>query len=163
VASTGEANTEAERMLSQARAQADQLLRDAKAKIDGLVTEATTRAETLHSNARARAETLERESRDKATSLERQTARQHSETIAAPSQEKNTLENKIDQLHALEREYRTHLKTYLTTQLHQLDEEKPQYPADQASQPSGQAHTPKQARDNNHSDNIRNATTNTTR
>jgi DivIVA domain-containing protein len=117
---TGEANTEAERMLSQARAQADQLLRDAKAKIDGLVTEARTRAETLHSDARARAETLERESRDKATSLQREAARQHSETIAALSQEKNTLENKIDQLRTQEREYRTHLKTYLTTQLHQL-------------------------------------------
>jgi DivIVA domain-containing protein len=145
---TGEANTEAERMLSQARAQADQLLCDAKAKIDDLITEARTRAETLISNARTRAETQERESRDRVTSLQRQTARQHSEAIVALSQEKNTLEDKIDQLRTQEREYRTHLETYLT-QLHQLHEDKPlhqqpqyQYPTDQASQHSNQAHTP---------------------
>ncbi|MDT7713589.1 MAG: hypothetical protein QOG46_2434 [Pseudonocardiales bacterium] len=146
---TSEANTEAERMLSQARAQADQLLADAKAKIDDLVIEARTRAETLHSDAHASAETLERESRDKVTSLEREAARQHSEALAALSQEKNTLEDKIDQLRTQEREYCTHLKTYLTTQFHQLDEDKLlhqqaqyQYPTDQASHQLDQAHTP---------------------
>jgi DivIVA domain-containing protein len=120
---TGEANTEAERMLSQARAQAGQLLCDTKAKIDDLIAEARARAETLLSDARARDETRERESRDEVTSLEREAARQHSEALAALSQKKNTLEDKIDQLRTQEREYRTHLKTYLTTQLHQLDED----------------------------------------
>jgi DivIVA domain-containing protein len=118
---TSKANTDADTMLSQARAQADQLLAAAKAKAESLVQEAKTRAETLLTDARTTAETLERQSLEKTASLEREAARRHSETIAALNQEKNTLENKIDRLRALEREYRIRLKAYLTAQLHELD------------------------------------------
>ena len=37
------------------------------------------------------------------------------------SQEKNTLEKKIDELRTFERDYRTLLKTYLDSQLQKLD------------------------------------------
>jgi hypothetical protein len=43
--------------------------------------------------------------------------------VAGLNHEKDTLENKIDRLRAVEREYRIHLKTYLTAQLHELDED----------------------------------------
>jgi DivIVA domain-containing protein len=118
---TSKAKTDADTMLSQARAQADQLLAAAKAKAESLVQEAKTRAETLLTDARTTAETLERQAREKTASLEREAAHQHSQTIAALNQEKNTLENKIDRLRALEREYRIRLKAYLTAQLHELD------------------------------------------
>jgi DivIVA domain-containing protein len=133
---TTKANTDADATLSQARTQADQLLAAAKAKADGLVQEAKTRAETLLTDARTTAETLERQSRQKTASLEREAAHQHSQTIAALNQEKNTLENKIDRLRALEREYRIHLKAYLTAQLHELDEDETDPPS--ASQPNRQ-------------------------
>jgi DivIVA domain-containing protein len=118
---TSEAKTDADTMLSQARAQADQLLAAAKAKAERMVQEAKTRAETLLTDARTTAETLKRQAREKTASLEREAAHQHSQTIAALNQEKNTLENKIDRLSALEREYRIRLKAYLTAQLHELD------------------------------------------
>jgi DivIVA domain-containing protein len=118
---TGEAKAEADGMLSEARAKSEQLLSEAGAKADGLVTEARTQAETLLNDARARAETVERQSRDKAASLERDAARKHTEIITALSEEKSILEKKIDELRTFERDYRSRLKTYLDSQLRELD------------------------------------------
>jgi DivIVA domain-containing protein len=118
---TGEAKAEADGMLSEARTNSEQLLSEAKAKADGMVNDARTRAATMLNDARTRAETLDRQSREKAASLERDMARKHTEIIAALSQEKNTLEKKIDELRTFERGYRTRLKTYLDSQLRELD------------------------------------------
>jgi DivIVA domain-containing protein len=117
---TGEAKAEADEMLSQARTTSEQLLADAMAKADGMVNEARTRAETLLNDARSRSETRDRQSREKAASLERDATRQHTEIIAALSQEKRILEKKIHELRVFEREYRTRLKTYLDSQLRGL-------------------------------------------
>jgi len=126
---TGEAKAEADGMVSQARANSGQLLSEAKAKADGMVNDARTRAETILNDARTRAETLDRQSREKAASLERDAARKHTEIIAALSQERNTLEKKIDELRTFERGYRTRLKTYLESQLRELDGRRSTAPA----------------------------------
>ncbi len=126
---TGEAKTDADEMLSQARATSEQLLSEAKAKAENMVTEARTRAETLLNDARSRAETRDRESREKAAVLERDAARKHTEILGALSQEKNTLEKKIDELRTFERDYRTRLKNSLQSQLHELDGRGPTAPA----------------------------------
>jgi DivIVA domain-containing protein len=118
---TGEAKAEADGMLNHARTKSEQLLSEARAKAEGMVTEARTRSETMLNEARTKAETLERQSRDKAASLERDAARKHTEIIAALSQEKGILEKKIDELRTFERGYRTRLKTYLDSQLRELD------------------------------------------
>lgn len=118
---TGEAKAEADGMLSEARSRSEQLLSEARMKADDLVNEARTRAEIMLTDARTRAETVERQSREKAASLERDAARRHTEIISAFSQEKSALEKKIDELRALEREYRTRLKTYLAAQLRELN------------------------------------------
>ena len=118
---TGEAKADADKMLSEARTRSEQLLCEARVKADGLVNEARTRAEVMLTDARSRAETVERQSREKAASLERDAARRHTEIISALSQEKSALEKKIDDLRAVEREYRTRLKTYLAAQLRELD------------------------------------------
>jgi DivIVA domain-containing protein len=118
---TGEAKAEADATLSQARTKSEQLLSEARAKADGMVTEARTRAKTMLNDARSRAETRDRQSRDKAASLERDAARKHTEILGSINQEKNTLEEKIDELRTFERDYRTHLKTYLASQLRELD------------------------------------------
>jgi cell division septum initiation protein DivIVA len=120
---TSQAKADADALLSRARTQAEELLAAAKAKAEGLVQEATTRAETLLTDAHTTAETLGRQSREKTTSREREAAHQHSQTVAGLNHEKDTLENKIDRLRALEREYRIRLKAYLTAQLHELDED----------------------------------------
>ena len=122
---TSDAKTEADTMLSQAHATSQQLLSEAKAKAENMVTQAKSRAETLLNDARSRAETRDRESREKAAALERDAARKHTEILGALSQEKNTLEKKIDELRTFERDYRTRLKTYLDSQLQKLDERGP--------------------------------------
>jgi vacuolar-type H+-ATPase subunit H len=127
---TGEAKAEADGMLGEARTKSEQLLSDARAKADGMVNEARTRAETMLSDARTRAETLERQSREKASSLERDAARKHTEILGSINQEKATLEKKIDELRTFEREYRTRLKTYLESQLRELDGRGSAAPAD---------------------------------
>lgn len=118
---TGEAKAEADGMLGEARTKSEQLLSEARAKADSMVNEARTRAETMLNDARTRAETLERQSREKAASLERDAQRKHTEILGAINQEKSALEKKIDELRTFEREYRTRLKTYLESQLRELD------------------------------------------
>ncbi len=118
---TGEAKAEADGMLGEARTKSEQLLSEARAKADSMVNEARTRAETMLNDARTRAETLERQSREKAASLERDAQRKHTEILSAINQEKSALEKKIDELRTFEREYRTRLKTYLESQLRELD------------------------------------------
>jgi DivIVA domain-containing protein len=134
---TGEAKAEADGMLGEARTKSEQLLSDARAKADGMVNEARTRAETMLSDARTRAETLDRQSREKASSLERDAARKHTEILGSINQEKTTLEKKIDELRTFEREYRTRLKTYLESQLRELDGRGSAAPADTARSQQG--------------------------
>ncbi|MGH3989927.1 MAG: DivIVA-like cell division protein Wag31, partial [Pseudonocardiaceae bacterium] len=127
---TGEAKAEADGMVSKARAKSEQLLTEARSKADGMVNEARTRADTMLTDARTTAETLDRQSREKAVSLERDAARKHAEILGAISQEKNTLERKIDELRTFEREYRTRLTAYLDSQLRALDGPGSAAPAD---------------------------------
>jgi DivIVA domain-containing protein len=118
---TAEAKSEADGMLADARTKSEQLLSEARTKSDSMVNEARTRAETMLNDARTRAETLERQARDKASTLERDAQRKHNETITLIEQQKGGLEKKIDELRTFEREYRTRLKTYLESQLRDLE------------------------------------------
>jgi DivIVA domain-containing protein len=127
---TGEAKAEADGMLGDARVRAEELLCGARAKADGMVTEARTRAETMLNDARTKAVTVDRQSQDKAASLERDAARKHAEIIGSLSQEKSSLEKKLDELRTFEREYRTRLTTYLDSQLRELNGRGSAAPAD---------------------------------
>jgi DivIVA domain-containing protein len=118
---TAEAKSEADAMLSDARNKSEQLLSDARAKSDGLVNDARSRAETMLNDARTRAETLERQSRDKAAQLVGDAERKQTEIIGSITRDKSVLEKKIDELRTFEREYRTRLKTYLESQLRDLE------------------------------------------
>jgi hypothetical protein len=83
------------------------------------------------------------------------TVRKHSETIAALSQQKSTREKKIHELHALEREYCTCLKTCLTAQLGELERKQivctngPVYAPGEALPLLGQARMPEPGLGNN--------------
>lgn len=118
---TAEAKNEADTMLSDARTKSEQLLSDARTKADGLVNDARSRAETMLNDARTRAETLERQSRDKAAGLVSDAERKQNEIMGAIQRDKSVLEKKIDELRTFEREYRTRLKTYLESQLRDLE------------------------------------------
>jgi DivIVA domain-containing protein len=118
---TAEAKSEADSMLGDARTKSEQLLSEARTKSDGLVNDARSRAETMLNDARTRAETLERQSRDKAASLVGDAERKQNEIIGSITREKTVLEKKIDELRTFEREYRTRLKTYLESQLRDLE------------------------------------------
>ncbi len=135
---TSEAKNEADGMLSDARTKSEQLLSEARAKSDGMVNDARSRAETMLNDARTRAETLERQSRDKAASLVGDAERKQAETIGIIQREKSVLEKKIDELRTFEREYRTRLKTYLESQLMDLEGRGSAAPADGSrSNPNG--------------------------
>jgi DivIVA domain-containing protein len=127
---TVDAKAEADGMLGKARTRSEQLLCDARVKADGMVNEARTRAETLLNDARIRAETLDRQSREKAASLELDAARKHTEILAGLSLEKDILEKKIGELRTFERDYRARLKTYLDSQLQDLDRRGSAVPVD---------------------------------
>ena len=127
---TGGAKVEADGMLGQARTKSEQLLSQARVKAEGMVNDARVRSETMLNDARTKAETLQRQSRDKVASLERDAAAKHTEVIAGLRQEEGILENKIDELRAFEGGYRTRLKTYLDSQLRELDGRGVEVPAD---------------------------------
>src|ERR1700754_982049 len=127
---TAEAKSEADAMLSDARTKSEQLLSDARTKSDGLVNDARARAETMLNDARTRAETLERQSRDKAATLIADSERKQAEIIGTITRDKSVLEKKIDELRTFEREYRTRLKTYLESQLRDLEGRGSAAPAD---------------------------------
>ncbi|WP_433781724.1 DivIVA-like cell division protein Wag31 [Actinomycetospora sp. CA-101289] len=134
---TAEAKSEADGMLTDARTKSEQLLSEARTKSDSMVNEARTRAETMLNDARTRAETLERQARDKASTLERDAQRKHNETISLIEQQKGGLEKKIDELRTFEREYRTRLKTYLESQLRDLEGRGSAAPSDNGRNGSG--------------------------
>jgi DivIVA domain-containing protein len=134
---TAEAKTEADTMLADARMKSEQLLSEARTKSDGLVNDARARAETMLNDARTRAETLERQSRDKAASLVGDAERRQNEVIGSITREKSLLEKKIDELRTFEREYRTRLKTYLESQLRDLEGRASAAPPDGRGSPNG--------------------------
>jgi DivIVA domain-containing protein len=129
---TAEAKNEADSMLADARSKSEQLLSEARTKSDGLVNDARARAETMLNDARTRAETLERQSRDKASSLVSEAERKQTEIIGTITRDKSVLEKKIDELRTFEREYRTRLKTYLESQLRDLEGRGSAAPSDAA-------------------------------
>jgi DivIVA domain-containing protein len=134
---TAEAKNEADSMLADARNKSEQLLSDARAKSDGLVGDARSRAETMLNDARTRAETLERQSRDKAAQLVGDAERKQTEIIGSITRDKSVLEKKIDELRTFEREYRTRLKTYLESQLRDLEGRATAAPADSRAAANG--------------------------
>ncbi len=61
------------------------------------------------------------EAKEQADRLVREAETKKSQTLGALEQERSLLERKIDELRGFEREYRTRLKSYLETQLKDLE------------------------------------------
>ena len=111
----------AEKYVSDAKAEADRMVGDARSTADRMIGEARSKADAMVGEARTQAAQVEREARGKATSLVQDAERKHNEIIGGLEQRKATLDKRIEELRTFEREYRTRLKSYLESQLRDLD------------------------------------------
>src|ERR687889_152715 len=117
--------------------QAAKVLGLAQEMADRLTAEAKNEADAMLNDARTRSETLERQSRDKAAQLVGDAERKQTEIIGSITRDKSVLEKKIDELRTFEREYRTRLKTYLESQLRDLEGRGSAAPSDNGRNGSG--------------------------
>ena len=118
--------TQAARLLGLAQETADRLTNEAKAESDKLLADARNQSDALVSDATTRAEAAERDSRIKAEALDAQAKARYDETIGKLADEKVGLEKKIEDLRKYEREYRGRLKSWISDQLSQLDDNRSQ-------------------------------------
>jgi DivIVA domain-containing protein len=111
----------ADQHLAQAKAESERLLTEAKAAADMTLTEAQQKSTRHVTEAEARAKQLDTESAGRAAQAV-QDAEQRAATITAQfEQRKAALERRVEELRTFEREYRTRLKSYLESQLRDLD------------------------------------------
>jgi DivIVA domain-containing protein len=111
----------AEKYVADAKTEADRMIGEARSASDRMVGEARTKADSMMSDARNRSEAVEREARAKANALAQDAERKHQEIIGGLEQRKASLDKRIEELRTFEREYRTRLKSYLESQLRDLD------------------------------------------
>ncbi len=119
---TSEAEAEAATTRATAKAESEKLVGDAQAEAHRLVTEAQGKSDTMVDEATAKAEALERDSRIRADAMDREAQGKYSQVMGQLTEQRTTLEKKIDDLRVYEREYRSRLKSWITDQLGQLDE-----------------------------------------
>ena len=104
---TAEAAEEAENVRSSARAESETLLSNARSESDRLLSEAKNTSESQLAEAQAAAEAAERDARIKAEAMDREAQRKYTETMTQLTEQRTTLEKKIDDLRTYEREYRS--------------------------------------------------------
>ncbi|MET3807035.1 DivIVA domain-containing protein [Nakamurella sp. UYEF19] len=119
---TGDAAAEAEATRAAAKAESEKLVGDAQTEANRLVFEAQNKSDTMVNEATANAEALERDSRIRADAMDREAQGKYSQVMGQLTEQRTTLEKKIDDLRVYEREYRSRLKSWITEQLSQLDE-----------------------------------------
>ncbi|MGI8590727.1 MAG: DivIVA-like cell division protein Wag31 [Nakamurella sp.] len=119
---TSEANAEAASTREKAKSESDRTVGEAQTEAERLLTEAQDRSETMVNDATVKSEALERDSRIRADALDREAQSKYSQVMGQLTEQRSTLEKKIDDLRVYEREYRSRLKSWITDQLSQLDE-----------------------------------------
>jgi DivIVA domain-containing protein len=111
----------ADQHISQAKAEADRLLSDARAAAERTVNEANEH----HSRTIAEAEAHAKQLHDETATRASQTIQDAEQRVAAATanleQRKLALERRVEELRTFEHEYRTRLKSYLESQLRDLD------------------------------------------
>ncbi len=111
----------ADQHLAQSKAEAQRLLTEAQESAAATIADATDRSSKQVADAEARAKKLEEDSTSRADQTV-QDAEQRAATITAQfEQRKGALERRVEELRTFEREYRTRLKSYLQSQLRDLD------------------------------------------
>ncbi|HWG92764.1 MAG TPA: DivIVA domain-containing protein [Mycobacteriales bacterium] len=114
------AQAEAESLLTAARTEAEQTLAAARAEAEQVRSGSRSEADATLSRARAEAERTLATARDQAVQMEQQAAAKVQAATGDLEERQRSLETRIDELHAFEREYRTRLRAYLENQLREL-------------------------------------------
>lgn len=128
---TGSARSDADAMLGDARLRSDSMVAEAQSAAEATLVDSRQRAEALLADAQTRAETQVRQAQERADFLQRDAEQKHSEIMSTITQQRGMLEGRIEQLKTFEREYRTRLKTYLESQLDELQQRGSAAPVDQ--------------------------------
>ena len=74
-----------------------------------------------------------RQAKEKADALQADAERKHTEIMATINEQRSVLEGRIEQLKTFEREYRVRLKSYLESQLEELENRSSALPVDNGS------------------------------
>ncbi|MBT0565253.1 DivIVA domain-containing protein [Williamsia sp. CHRR-6] len=133
---TGNARTESEGLLADARARADSMVSEARTKSEGMLADARQRSEAILADSQTRAEATTRQAQEKADALAADAERKHTEIMSTINQQRSVLEGRIEQLKNFEREYRTRLRTYLESQLEELQQRDSAAPVDNGGRPA---------------------------
>ncbi|MBI3685748.1 MAG: DivIVA domain-containing protein [Actinobacteria bacterium] len=127
----------AEKYVADAKTEADRLVGEARTRSEQLVSESRVKADSVLVDARTRSDAMERDARAKAQAMVADAERKHAELISGLEHKKTILEKRIEELRTFEREYRTRLKSYLETQLRDLDSRASAEPAQAAQNAVG--------------------------
>jgi DivIVA domain-containing protein len=119
---TADAKSESEQLLGNARGNAEQLVADARTRSETMLAEARQKSEALLTDAQTRSETQLRQAKEKADALQVDAEKKHTEIMATINQQRSVLEGRIETLKTFEREYRVRLKSYLESQLEELEQ-----------------------------------------
>ena len=111
----------ADQHLAQSKTEAERLLAEAQANAHASLTNAQTQSDKHLAEAKARADQIERESSAKAAQAVQEAEQRAASITAQLEQRKTALERRVEELRTFEREYRTRLKSYLESQLRDLD------------------------------------------
>ncbi len=111
----------ADQHLAQSKTEAERLLAEAQANAHATLTNAQTQSDKHLAEAKARADQIERESSAKAAQAVQEAEQRAASITAQLEQRKAALERRVEELRTFEREYRTRLKSYLESQLRDLD------------------------------------------
>jgi len=133
-----EAKTKSDKLLKDAQSTSEKLLSEAKTKSEQQLGEAKTKSEELLSDAKTRSETIDRDSRTKAQTVTQDAERRQVEMMRRLEERKSALDKEIEGLRTFEREYRTRLKSYLESQLRDLDSRTSAEPSTTAARPGAQ-------------------------
>ena len=96
-----------------------------------MVADAKQKSETMISDATAQSEAQVRSAQEKADQLRSDAERKHAEIMTTVKKQQEALEARIEELRTFEREYRTRLKTFLESQLEDLNSRGSAAPAGQ--------------------------------
>lgn len=116
-----DADASSKKQVQEAQAKAERTTRDAEQQATQLVAEAEKKAKETTADATSRAEAQVRQAEEKAKQLQADAERKHTEIMNTVKQQQSALEARIAELRTFEREYRTRLKTLLTSQLEELE------------------------------------------
>lgn len=119
---TSEAREAAAADRSSAKEESDKVRAEAQAESERLLAEAKNQSEAMVGDATSHAEAAERDSRTKAEALDKEAKDKYESVMGSLTSDRSSLERKIDDLRAYEREYRGRLREWISEQLTRLDE-----------------------------------------